>query len=573
MMKKVFTMGLLACMLTMFASCASNGGNGGEDADGAVSAAMLAILDIALGEASTTVFGTAAFISLDAEARDSVLETAIQAARNAANDVLATAADSARAAANNAMIEVAGVAARGALFGAARGALQGGAQGALQGGATAAADAARDAALNAARDAANTAFNIVRYDTIDAARNAARAAMTSAIAAAGFVVPSIAAPGIAAPGAVAPGFAAPGGFVPPAAYVPAITYVPGAAAPAAAVPPAAYVPAITYVPSATVPPSAVVPGAAVPGVGAPGAVAQRVGIDAAIWNAAERIAANVGRGASVAVLAIQADSDRMSDYLIDELTGALTELQGAQGFTTMSRSQFDQLMGGLHVNTSGAVADATAQTAGRLTGVQYIVTGTFEPLADFFRFRTQVIQVNTAVVQRHTVDVQNDALVAYLIGPGRAAPAVTAPGVTPVVQPGATTFNQFSTGQRWGTFGLNWLVPGLGSFVVMNDTFGGVFQVVCGGLAYILLAVGFYGRIVTYYTGWGWSSYWEPNYAALSVGSLLFVVNTIVNISRSIGFGRNTPVATASLPEAWNIAIIPGRNGIEGVSLTHTTRF
>jgi len=299
-----------------------------------------------------------------------------------------------------------------------------------------------------------------------------------------------------------------------------------------------------------------------------GAHAQQVGIDSAIWSAAAGLSAGIDSGANVAVVAMQASTMRMSDYLINEMIGALIGLQGADGFTTLGRAQFDLLMGGLSFDTAGWVDGTTAQAIGRLMDVQYVITGVFEPLAGFFRFRTQVIDVETASIRgMHTVDVQNDALVAYLLRPP-AGGAALAMGFTP--------------GQRFGTFGLNWLLPGLGSFVIMRDTFGGVFQVICGGTGFILMVVGFIGREV-YVPGRpspmpgggnlpGFYD-WEPIYPALIIGSLLMATQGIFNIVRSATFRRNAPRAASIIdPEAWSLAIAPGPNGIGGVSLSRTLR-
>jgi hypothetical protein len=38
------------------------------------------------------------------------------------------------------------------------------------------------------------------------------------------------------------------------------------------------------------------------------------------------------------------------------------------------------------------------------------------------------------------------------------------------------SIDDFTSGQRWGTFWLNYLIPGLGSFVIMKDVTGGVVQ-------------------------------------------------------------------------------------------------
>jgi len=304
-------------------------------------------------------------------------------------------------------------------------------------------------------------------------------------------------------------------------------------------------------------------------IGVGTAHAQQVGVDAAIRSVAEGLSVNIGSGANVAVLSMQASSVRMSNYLIDETIGTLTWLQGGRGFTTMSRAEFDQRMGGLHINMAGPVDNAAIQAVGRLLGVRYVVTGTFEPLAGFFRFRAQLVEVETTAIRgMHTADVQNDSLVAYLMeAPG----ATGVPGFTPVQ---AIPVGQFTFGQRWATFFLNG-IPGLGSFVIMNDRFGGWFQVICAGLGITAMIASntFLARTRWEYDWWGGSWSWrETNLPVFTVGWLLIAAWQIYNPIRSFTFGRRgTAVAAMTVP--WDLAFVPGKNGVEGVTISHTRRF
>ncbi|MCL2192562.1 MAG: hypothetical protein FWB78_04105 [Treponema sp.] len=314
-------------------------------------------------------------------------------------------------------------------------------------------------------------------------------------------------------------------------------------------------------------------------IGVKTAYAQQVRLDDAIRSASAALSAGVDMDSRIAVLAMQADPVRMSDFLINEMIAAFVGM-GMGRFTVVNRAQLDLLAGELHFNLSGYVDDATAQSIGRFMGVQSIVTGTFESLGGFFRFRVQIVEVETAAIRGvYTADVQNDAVIAYLRGTmGVAYTPVPAPPVQIANFPGQT-FNHFTAGQRWGTWALNWLVPGLGSFVVMGDRFGGGFQIVCMGLGTVLYFVGIVGREV-YQPGSGsfWTGYyvWEPNMPALVAGTLLILTSFTYNIVRSITFMRNAPtprMASVFDPDAWNIAIKPGRSGIEQVSLSHTLRF
>jgi len=226
-------------------------------------------------------------------------------------------------------------------------------------------------------------------------------------------------------------------------------------------------------------------------------------------------------------------------------------------------------MGGLQ---TGLVDDAAIQAVGRVLGVRYIITGTFEPLADFFRFRVQLIETETSTVRGiHTVDVQNDSLLAYLIGESRPTQVATPRVVTDPIHAPARV-DLFTINQRWGTWFLNGILPGVGSFVIMSDTFGGWFQVICAGLGFTMMIaantalanrVYWGGVVIARYT----------NTTVWYLGWVLVATWQAYNIIRSATFGRNAPAAVAASPPAWDIAFAPGRNGIEGVTLSHTMRF
>ncbi|MCL2601023.1 MAG: CsgG/HfaB family protein [Treponema sp.] len=306
--------------------------------------------------------------------------------------------------------------------------------------------------------------------------------------------------------------------------------------------------------------------------------AQPVSLDTAIQRAGEGLSVGVGTNARIAVLAMQSNTSRMSDYLINEMIAIFVGMQARQGFTVVDRAQLDLLVGEMQLGITGLIDDTTAQNIGRIMGVQYIVSGTFESLAGFFRFRTQVLEVETAAIRAmHTVDVQNDSLVTYLLDATRAPPVATATPTQPMPAffPG-TAFNHFSTGERWATWALNQILPGVGSFAIMGDRTGGMVQLLIGGPGMILYIVGAVGSPV--YNAMGVYMGRRINEGPFIVGFLMVLTSQVYNIVRSATFMRNAPeprVRTASIinPEAWNIAINPGENGIEGVSFTHTLRF
>jgi len=301
------------------------------------------------------------------------------------------------------------------------------------------------------------------------------------------------------------------------------------------------------------------------GLGAQAAHAQARSLGDAIRHVAGELSASLGAGASIAVVSMYAGTEGMSNFVINEMIDTFVR---AGRFTVVDRAQLELTARELDFSMSGEVDDLTAQMVGRRIGAQTIVTGAFEPFGADFRLRARIIQVEGAIIQGASSSVvpRGDPLAASFLG--GAAHAARAP----------RDAGAFTSGQRWGTWGLNALVPGLGSFVVMRDTFGGAFQAACGGVGFILLVVGVIGREVEEEASWGWGAHaetvWEPNYPALIGGLLLMATSGVFNIARSATFSPRAPRAgSIADPEAWSIGIAPGAGGIEGVSLSRRIRF
>jgi hypothetical protein len=134
----------------------------------------------------------------------------------------------------------------------------------------------------------------------------------------------------------------------------------------------------------------------------------------------------------------------------------------------------------------------------------------------------------------------------------------------------------FTSGERWGTFWLNWLIPGLGSGVIMKDVTGTWIQAGLYVGGWILVGNGFTTRSEYVYSyGYGSSSYGyydtytEPN-AALYIGFACFTGNFVFNIARSSTYRK--PGSTASgggAPgEGFGFAVLPDKDGnLKGYAL------
>jgi len=141
-------------------------------------------------------------------------------------------------------------------------------------------------------------------------------------------------------------------------------------------------------------------------------------LDNAIQSAAESLSSDWA-GARIAVISFASGSDRMSNYLID---GMIDAFVGMRRFTVISRSEIELnlVRGELYFQMSAEVDEETAHSIGRWLGVQYIITGTFEPHMNAFRFRARVICVETLII-RDTVPltVRRCRFVRYLLGERR----------------------------------------------------------------------------------------------------------------------------------------------------------
>ena len=277
---------------------------------------------------------------------------------------------------------------------------------------------------------------------------------------------------------------------------------------------------------------------------------------------------------------MHAGSERMSNYLVEELTFATV---GRRIFTVVDRAQLDLIREEMNFQMSGEVSDASAQAIGQKLGAQYIVTGTFESIGNYYRFRVRVIEVETAVIQvTYSANVQNDQVVASLLGSGVRTPA-SAPSA-PSAPPAPGSYQDFTFWERQGTMALNF-IPGLGSYVIMKDKVGGTIQLAVGGSGLIALIVGYAVLLsakppddeqgIPDYEDKEYQAQFNSGVICASIGAGLYLGNYIfINGIRSNTYHKpRSQTALLIDPEAWNIAILPGKNGIEQVSLSYTLRF
>ena len=147
-------------------------------------------------------------------------------------------------------------------------------------------------------------------------------------------------------------------------------------------------------------------------------------------------------------------------------------------------------------------------------------------------------------------------------------------------------YQDFTSGERWGTWAINWLVPGLGSFIIMKDVTGGIVMLVLYVGGWICIANGFSTTYSSdyysggYYSGGYYNSYYdtpttEAN-AAFYIGLAAIIGEFIYNIVRSSTYHKPHPVQPlygSAGNVGFKMAIAPDKKGDIKTRLAYSTNF
>ncbi|MDR0502842.1 MAG: SUMF1/EgtB/PvdO family nonheme iron enzyme [Treponema sp.] len=129
----------------------------------------------------------------------------------------------------------------------------------------------------------------------------------------------------------------------------------------------------------------------------------------------------------VAVLNFTSTWPRLSEYVVEELSGSLVEIEQ---FTVVSRGELELLQQEMHFQLSGEVSDISAQSIGQRVGAQAIVTGEITDTGSSIRLRTRLISVETAqILGMQNVNLRQDNRLSALtsvVAPIQSMPAVRA---------------------------------------------------------------------------------------------------------------------------------------------------
>jgi hypothetical protein len=114
-------------------------------------------------------------------------------------------------------------------------------------------------------------------------------------------------------------------------------------------------------------------------------------LDEGLRTAADYFNERLSEGTVVAILNIQSDSSKLSEYIINGLT---EHIANNPRFHTVDRN-LSLVQGELALQASGDVSNDTAQSIGQLWGAQVIISGSFIQLGGFFQLTVKAIAVET----------------------------------------------------------------------------------------------------------------------------------------------------------------------------------
>jgi len=132
----------------------------------------------------------------------------------------------------------------------------------------------------------------------------------------------------------------------------------------------------------------------------------------AIEQSAKDIAGKIPPKGRVAIVAFESPNDNLSDYIMEELTGALFD----QGIEIADRRNMDYVFKELHFQMSGEVSEKDAQSIGKFLAAQLVITGQLISQGGPYRYRISAIHVEQATLASSTrLDVENDRAMRNLV--------------------------------------------------------------------------------------------------------------------------------------------------------------
>ena len=113
----------------------------------------------------------------------------------------------------------------------------------------------------------------------------------------------------------------------------------------------------------------------------------------AIEQSADNIAEELPPNSRIAIVAFASENNNLSDYIMEELAGALLDL----GIEVADRQNLEYVYKELNFQMSGNVSDETAKSIGKFLGADIVITGALTDLDSIYRYRISAIHVETAI--------------------------------------------------------------------------------------------------------------------------------------------------------------------------------
>jgi tetratricopeptide (TPR) repeat protein len=141
-------------------------------------------------------------------------------------------------------------------------------------------------------------------------------------------------------------------------------------------------------------------------------------LDEAIEQSAAEIAADLPAGSRVAIVGFSSEHESLSEYIMDELTGALVD----GGLEVADRRNLAYVYKELGFQMSGDVSDESALSIGKFLAAEYVVLGQLIKAGGRYRYRLSGINVETAALAGSVrLDVRDSRAMTGLIADLRSA--------------------------------------------------------------------------------------------------------------------------------------------------------
>ena len=138
-----------------------------------------------------------------------------------------------------------------------------------------------------------------------------------------------------------------------------------------------------------------------------------VTLDQAINNGVSEIETRLSQGTRVMVLDFNSPSQRLSNYVLDEM---MTRLARNGKIRVVEKVDLEFVLGELNFQRSRNINDESARSIGRILGAQYVISGTIEEVSSNYVVQFKTMAVEPGALQTITrVGVARDAQIVDLM--------------------------------------------------------------------------------------------------------------------------------------------------------------